>query len=125
MLLVDKPARLPCSRLVNVPYRAEASFLWRNTLAKVRSEGILLEPKDAVLGQVILVPDAGQTIESLVWQDTASGKAPGTASSLANHGIRVLIPAIIDRTVVARNGRAQLSNREFVYRPAFELGRHI
>src|SRR5262249_12387771 len=38
---------------------------------------------------------------------------------------RVLIPALINRTVTARNGRARLTNREFVYRSAFELGRHL
>ena len=38
---------------------------------------------------------------------------------------RVIVPPLIDRTVGARNGRAKLTNREFVYRSAFELGRHM
>jgi dienelactone hydrolase len=37
----------------------------------------------------------------------------------------VLIPSLIDRTIAPRNGRARLTNREFVYRSAFELGRHL
>jgi cephalosporin-C deacetylase-like acetyl esterase len=37
----------------------------------------------------------------------------------------VFIPTLIDRTVAPRNGRARLTNREFVYRSAFELGRHV
>ncbi len=36
-----------------------------------------------------------------------------------------MIPTLINRTVEPRNGRARLTNREFVYRPAFELGRHV
>ena len=35
------------------------------------------------------------------------------------------MPALINRTVAPRNGRARLTNREFVYRSAFELGRHV
>ncbi len=40
-------------------------------------------------------------------------------------GFRVFVPALIDRTVAPRNGRARLTNREFIYRSAFELGRHL
>ena len=36
-----------------------------------------------------------------------------------------IVPTLIDRTVAPRNGHARLTNREFIYRPAFELGRHI
>ena len=32
---------------------------------------------------------------------------------------------LLDRTVTARHGRAKLTNREFIYRSAFELGRHV
>ena len=39
--------------------------------------------------------------------------------------ITCIVPALIDRTVAARNGRAKLTNREFIYRSAFELGRHV
>ena len=37
----------------------------------------------------------------------------------------MFIPTLIDRTVASRNGRARLTNREFIYRSAFELGRHV
>ena len=47
------------------------------------------------------------------------------ARRLAENGYRVIVPALIDRTVAARNGRARLTNREFLYRSAFELGRHV
>src|SRR6185436_10968771 len=41
-----------------------------------------------------------------------------------------LVPALISREMSKRSppgtpGRANLTNREFVYRPAFELGRHV
>ena len=34
-------------------------------------------------------------------------------------------PRVINRKIEARAGRAKLTNREFLYRPAFELGRHL
>ena len=74
---------------------------------------------------VIVVPDADQTPEQV------AGLAPGIAPEsqfarlLAQSGCDVLIPTLIDRKVEARNGRARLTSREFLYRPAFELGRHV
>jgi dienelactone hydrolase len=74
---------------------------------------------------IVVIPDADQTPEQLF------GLAPGVpadsqvARRLADNGYNVIVPALIDRTVSARNGRARLTSREFVYRSAFELGRHI
>ena len=74
---------------------------------------------------IIVIPDADQTPEQLF------GLVPGVpaesqvARRLAENGYNVIVPALIDRTVAARNGRARLTNREFVYRSAFELGRHL
>src|SRR5262249_18372242 len=38
---------------------------------------------------------------------------------------RVIVPTLISREYKARNGRAKTTNREFIYRSAFELGRHL
>jgi len=74
---------------------------------------------------VIVIPDAGQTPEQLV--GLVPGVAPESqvARRLLESGYRVIVPSLIDRTVAARNGRAKLTNREYVYRSAFELGRHL
>src|SRR5207253_7231285 len=73
--------------------------------------------------------DADQTPEMLV------GLVPGVAPEaqfarrLAESGCRVLVPLLIDRrdTYSAVSGRPPINqpHREFVYRPAFEMGRHI
>jgi dienelactone hydrolase len=92
----------------------------------VTGEGLLLEPGDRLgIADVIVVPDADTLPEQL------AGLAPGlppesqTARRLAESGCRVIVPVLINRTVEPRNGRAKLTSREFVYRSAFELGRHI
>ena len=88
----------------------------------VTGEGLELGAGDVC---VIVVPDADQTPEQL------AGLVPGVPAEsqvgrrLAESHCRVFIPALIDRTMASRNGRARLTNREFVYRPAFELGRHV
>jgi dienelactone hydrolase len=77
------------------------------------------------LADIVVIPDADQTPEQL------AGLAPGVAPEsqvarrLAESGCHVIVPSLIDRTVEPRNGRAKLTNREFIYRSAFELGRHI
>ena len=92
----------------------------------VTGEGLLLEPDDGLgIADVVVIPDADQLPEQLV------GLVPGVAAEsqvarrLAESGCRVIVPTLIDRTVAPRNGHARLTNREFIYRPAFELGRHI
>src|SRR5262249_4656849 len=47
------------------------------------------------------------------------------ARRLAESGSRVIVPTLISRKMEKRNGRANLTNREFLYRSAFELGRHL
>ena len=76
-------------------------------------------------GIVVVIPDAGQTPEQLAGLDRALPAESQVARRLAENGYHVIVPALIDRSVAARNGRAKLTNREFIYRSAFELGRHV
>jgi len=96
----------------------------------VHGEGLLLVPKGEKLADIIAIPDADQTPEQIC--GLAEGVAPESqfARRLAENGCRVLVPTLISREMSKRAppgtpGRANLTNREFVYRPAFELGRHI
>ncbi len=94
----------------------------------VTGEGIeVTHPRsgDQVKGHIIVIPDADQTPESLL------GMAPGVPPEsqvvrrLAESGYHVIVPTLIDRAVSPRNARARLTSREFAYRSAFELGRHL
>ncbi len=103
----------------------------------VTGEGLLLMPTHrAPIANVVAIPDADQTPEQLA--GLTDGIAPESqyARRLAESGCRVIIPVLISRHVGPQqellektiNGRitgAVLSNREFIYRPAYELGRHI
>jgi hypothetical protein len=96
----------------------------------VDGEGLLLEPKGKVVAQVVAIPDADWTPEMLV------GLAPGVPKEsqfprrLAENGCRVVIPVLIDRKDDF-SGNAKLNrwtnqpHREFIYRMAYEMGRHI
>jgi len=101
---------------------------WR-VLEGVTGEGLLLEPKGKVLGNVIALPDADQTPEQVV------GLAPGVASGsqfarrLAANGFRVVGPTLISRGVdFSGNPKIAMTNqphREWIYRQAYQMGRHV
>jgi dienelactone hydrolase len=94
----------------------------------VHGEGLLLNPTDSKpLANVVAVPDVSHSPEQL------AGLVPGIpaesqyARRLAESGCRVLVPVLVDRERKSRRpGKGPwLTSREFIYRPAFELGRHI
>lgn len=92
----------------------------------VHGEGLLLLPTGRKpIADVVAIPDADQLPEQIV--GLAPGVAPASqyARRLAESGCRVVVPMLIDRRIEPRNGRAKLTNREFIYRSAFDLGRHI
>lgn len=88
----------------------------------VQARGLLLEPTGVpVRAQVVAVPDCGVLPEQL------AGLLPGVlpesqyARRLAENGCRVLVPLLVNR----QERFPQLSNREWLYRSAFELGRGL
>jgi len=96
----------------------------------VHGEGLLLVPKGDKVADIIAIPDADQTPEQIC--GLAEGVPPESqfARRLAENGCRVLVPTLISREMAKRAppgqpGRANLTNREYLYRPAFELGRHL
>jgi hypothetical protein len=98
-------------------------------LAGVEGEGLLLEPKGGAVANVVALPDADRTPEQAV------GLAPGVpdtaqfARRLAEMGCRVVVPVLVDRgDTWSGNPRIRMTNqphREFVYRMAFQMGRHV
>ena len=92
----------------------------------IRGEGLLLVPNGAEpMADVIAIPDADQTPEMIcgleagvaeaiaVCPDAGGARLPGARTGS-------------DRSQAGNaNGRATLTTREYLYRSAFELGRHL
>ncbi len=95
----------------------------------VDGEGLLLRPKQPPLAHVIAVPDADQTPEML------AGLAPGLepeqqfARRLVEMGCQVVVPLLIDREHTWSGNPAirmtDQPHREYIYRMACEMGRHV
>ncbi|OUV10176.1 MAG: hypothetical protein CBC46_11855 [Verrucomicrobiaceae bacterium TMED86] len=75
----------------------------------VHGEGLWLQSPTATR-TMIVIPDADQSAEKCQ-----------AAFQYASKGFNVYIPVLINRKL----GPQKISNREFIYRPAFELGRHL
>ncbi|NNE94153.1 MAG: hypothetical protein HKN23_21100, partial [Verrucomicrobiales bacterium] len=96
---------------------------WR-AFGDVHGDGLLLEPEgeeNPVLADVIAIPDASQTPEEIAGLIDGETPTPPFALYLARQGCRVLVPTLINR----EENLPTLPNREWLHRPAFELGRHL
>lgn len=93
------------------------------------AEGLLLQPDGKAVARVVAIPDADWTPEMLV--GLASGVPPEAqfARRLAENGCQVVIPVLIDRadTFSGIPGISMTNepHREWIYRMAYEVGRHI
>lgn len=91
--------------------------------------GLLLEPMGQIKARVVALPDADWTPEMFV------GLKPGVPESaqiplkLAASGVQVLIPTLISReSGFSGHPKVFFTNqphREYIYRMAFEMGRHV
>ena len=96
----------------------------------VDGEGLLLEPERDPVAQIVALPDADWTPEMLVGLADGIPQEAQFARRLAEQGCRVVVPTLIDRddrwAGNPKIGRmTNQTHREFIYRMAFELGRHI
>lgn len=97
------------------------------TIVSVFGEGLLIEPIDPAIvkANVVAIPDCDQTPTQIVGLSGGVDPKFQFARRLAERNCRVVVPMLISREVNVRGGRARLTNREYVYRSAFELGRHV
>ena len=141
---VDSRVPTPALQIVAVsPTSAEVAHATRYKAYAVRwevckaaasdypleGEGLLLEPAGRARARVVAVPDADWTPEAAV------GLAPGVPPAaqfprrLAESGCQVIVPVLIDRSDkwsgIAGIKMTNQPHREWLYRMAFEVGRHI
>ena len=98
-------------------------------LEGVDAEGLLVEPAGKARAQVVVIPDADWTPEMLAGLNPQTPPRLQAARILGEAGCRVLVPALIDRKDTwSGNPRVRMSNqthREFIYRQAYFMGRHL
>ncbi len=98
--------------------RVEVTAVRWPVLPGVTAEGLRFRPKGRTVARVVALPDADQDPEDL-----------NVAWVLAENGCDVLVPVLTDRKDTWSGNAAfrftNQSHREFIYRMAFALGRHI
>ncbi|MCX7178324.1 MAG: dienelactone hydrolase family protein, partial [Proteobacteria bacterium] len=97
-------------------------------LENVWGEGLWVQQHENPRGYCVVVPDADQTPEQLL--GLSAGLPPEQiAARLAAQGLDLLIPSIISRDALqtddVRTRQAGLTQREWIYRQAFHMGRHV
>jgi dienelactone hydrolase len=97
-------------------------------LPGVTGEGLLLQPRGTPAARVIALPDADWTPEMFAAMAEGIGPHASVANRLAANGVQVVVPTLINRDdthsgspLVAYTNQP---HREFIYRQAFQLGRH-
>jgi len=98
-------------------------------LEGVTGEGLLLEPIAKPIGQAVVIPDADQTPEQLVGLVAGVPPESQVARALAEVEFRVVVPVLISRSCDFSGAHSvrytNQPHREWVYRQAFEMGRHV
>jgi dienelactone hydrolase len=98
-----------------------------NAFGNVNGEGLLLTPTSEAQpkAEIIAIPDSDQLPEEICGLVAKGNNVSPYARYLAQSGCRVYIPALINRNTGPHKGRANFSAREFLHRPAYELGRTL
>jgi dienelactone hydrolase len=95
----------------------------------MEAEGLLLQPEGEPDARVVAIPDADWTPEMLV--GLAPGVSPNAqfARRMAENRCEVVVPLIINRddtfSGIPGIAMTNMPHREWIYRMAFEVGRHI
>lgn len=121
-------ATLSRPALVAVSGEVEIRAVRWQVLHGVQAEGLLLSPPHP-RASVVALPDADQPPEQLAGLVEGHTRQAPWALELAQRGCQVLIPTLIDRRD-EHSGHPDVwftnqPHREWVYRPAFECGRHV
>jgi dienelactone hydrolase len=100
-----------------------------SVLDGVWGEGLLVEPQGKPVGQVVALPDADQSPEQLLGLQEGVKEEGQFARRLAENGFRIVVPVLVDRSD-RWSGNAAVAwtnqpHREWIYRQAFHMGRHI
>lgn len=118
----------PHHEIAHAPNYRVSRVRWQ-VLDGVTAEGLWLTPTDSPIGFVIALPDADWTPEMFCGVEPGVPVQAQLPRRLAENGFSVLVPTLISRDDThSGNPAVRFTNqphREYIYRQAFELGRHI
>jgi dienelactone hydrolase len=95
----------------------------------VSGEGLEVNPNCKPVARVIAIPDADQTPEQIVGLKPGVAEQSQFARTLAMAGFQVVVPALLDRSDEFSGndeiGWTNQTHREWIYRQAYHMGRHV
>jgi len=95
----------------------------------MEAEGLLLQPQEQPVARVVALPDADWTPEMLTGMVEGVPAEAQFARRLAENGVQVVIPVVMNRddtfSGIPGIGMTNMPHREWIYRMAFEAGRHV
>jgi dienelactone hydrolase len=101
---------------------------WR-VLDGMTAEGLLLQPDGEIKARAVVLPDADWTPEQFSGLVAGIDKKSWIPKRLAENGVQVLVPTLISRDDTFSGSPyvayTNQPHREYVYRMAFEMGRHV
>jgi dienelactone hydrolase len=109
--------RVPVTMAIEGRVMPHVSAVRWSVLPGVDAEGLLFEPTGKPVARVVALPDADQAPEAMQ-----------AAWSLAANGCQVLVPVLIDTSSRWSGYGGKMTkqpHREWIYRMAFEVGRHV
>ena len=119
------------SQIVEEEHYTISRVRWQ-VFDEVEGEGLLLEPipNVPIIAQIVALPDADGSPEMIAGVTDELPPNAQFARRLAKAGCRVVVPLLINRadTYSGNPTLGALTNqphREFIYRMAYQLGRHI
>jgi dienelactone hydrolase len=92
--------------------------------------GLWVQPKGRLTAGVVVVPDAGQSPEKVLGlADSADQVLTSSVRQWAESGVELIIPVTVSREKLVTDDatlrRSDQTYREWIYRQAFHLGRHV
>ena len=100
-----------------------------SVLDGVDGEGLLVQPFSSPVGHLVVLPDVTQTPEQVMGLAPNAGGDEHFARHLAELGFELVIPTLVNReplqTDDKRTQQSEQTNREWLYRQAYHMGRHV
>ena len=119
------------SQIIEEEHYTVSRVRWQ-VFDEVEGEGLLLEPipNVPIIAQIVALPDADWSPEMIAGVTDELPPNAQFARRLAKAGCRVVVPLLINRddTYSGNPTLGAMTNqphREFIYRMAYQLGRHI